>query len=610
MKAQEDLNILDFTTSGEHFFYIPVYQRNYSWKKEQCQLLWDDLCKVLDGREEKHFFGTVFFFTERSGLAGKVTIYDLIDGQQRLTTVLLLLLALRDTMPDQGEVKRADLDEGYIFNKNRDDANKIKLKQAGRDMETYEKIAAGDLSHIDNKSSIYANYLFFKQQMKGLLQKHTPLQVLEAINRFYIIAVEVEPAKPYENPQVIFESMNSNGLELTVNDLVRNYLLMGLGHQEQEDLYSRYWVGIEDNLDRDDKWTTVFVRQFLHLKSARVVAQNDKDVYRAYVAYAAGTGQSKHDLIVELYTYSTYFAQIIGAKRHPNPQVEQLLQEISKEIKVNLVICVLLRLLELNQNGESDPDPANLRPGRGGRGQQGQDAHLDDDRLLALLEALITYLVRCNVVRTTSAGSRDELYMRLSQQIGRIAQTKDPAAALFKWFAGFGYARRLPNDEEVREALKNEPFYSLNLKRYILAKIANHMSKDGSINPLEHKFNYEHIMPQSLTAATTEAKGYLSRADYEHAYEKCLHSFANATLVSPGFNSELGNESFAAKKKALAQNSNYLISRQWITDKKRWDRPAMEARFKSLFREFTATFPLPEPMRYQDNWSGQGGDED
>lgn len=227
------IRLLEFLGAGKRTFNIPVYQRNYDWKYEHCTRLFKDVEKIaLSNFQIQHFLGTVVYVVSRTQPA--FVEFVLIDRQQRITSVTLLLKALYDVIED--EELREDIYESYIINKHAPEPLRIKLKPIESDMHAYENILKSDGKIAD--SNIYNNYMLFKQ----LIQKSPvpPEQLFNALNNIELVYIQLEKDKKSENPQMIFESLNSTGLSLMQGDLIRNFLLMNQAYDEQTRLYKEY----------------------------------------------------------------------------------------------------------------------------------------------------------------------------------------------------------------------------------------------------------------------------------------------------------------------------------------------------------------------------------
>ena len=247
--------LFELLSNNNVTFFIPPYQRNYEWTDAQCKVFFEDIvktCKInISGDVDEHFFGTITYFQDENVAFGEPNRLVLIDGQQRITTTMLFLVAVRDILEVDSSIRNT-IDKQYLKNENvsGDSEYKIKLKQVETDWQTYKDLILGlQISDKGKQSAVYQNYKFFcneivKYQSEGLDISEV---ISHGLAKFSVVTIELKPhTNKWENPQEIFESMNSLGKPLSLADLVRNFLLLGLSAKEQTDLYTRYWLHIED----------------------------------------------------------------------------------------------------------------------------------------------------------------------------------------------------------------------------------------------------------------------------------------------------------------------------------------------------------------------------
>ena len=269
MKA-DNLEFLVFI-EGKKTFCIPVYQRNYDWKRTQCITLFKDIEKIaVDDSRQSHFLGTIVYVEGDS--SANFRQFIVIDGQQRLTSIMLLLKAIVD-LTDNEKLKQ-EIKEDYLINRlAKDESLRIKLKPMKSDLRNYQKLI-DDQIHEMEESQILLNYNLFLDLINQ--SNLTPEELYHGIQKLEIVYIQL--AKEIENPQLIFESLNSTGLDLTQADLIRNYLLMGQKYSQQEKLYCNYWVKLEKMLP--DAMISDFIRDYLTLKSG--IIHNKDKVYNAF----------------------------------------------------------------------------------------------------------------------------------------------------------------------------------------------------------------------------------------------------------------------------------------------------------------------------------------
>ncbi len=295
MKA-DNLSFLEFI-EGKRTFYIPVYQRNYDWKRIQCKALFKDIENIAtDENRSSHFLGTIVY-VEGESLAN-FRKFIVIDGQQRLTSIMLLLKAVVD-LTDNEDLK-LEIEQSYLTNRFSPEPLKIKLKPMKQDAGNFHKLINNQIKDME-ESQILLNYNLFKDLMEE--SALSPEEIYQGIQKLEIVYIQL--AKERENPQLIFESLNSTGLDLTQADLIRNYLLMGQDYNQQERLYSDYWVKLERLLP--DAMISDFIRDYLTLKT-KTIPNKDK-VYISFKEYYQRINNyDSEGFLEELKTYGEYYS--------------------------------------------------------------------------------------------------------------------------------------------------------------------------------------------------------------------------------------------------------------------------------------------------------------
>ena len=329
----DNIPLLEFIGASKRTFYIPVYQRNYDWKKIQCLTLFNDIeAIVFDENRSSHFMGTIVY-TEGESTA-TFRAFTVIDGQQRLTTLMLLLKAIVDSSED--EELKADIIETYLTNRRCPEALRIKLKPMKSDAQNFQKLIDNQVDEMED-SPILINYKFFIDLIAE--SKLTPEDVYKGIQKLEIVYIELDQNK--ENPQLIFESLNSTGLDLTQADLIRNYLLMGQEYQIQENLYNRYWIKLEKMLP--DAMISDYVRDYLTLKTG--IIPNKDDVYNSFKKYYRSlTNYDSEGFLEELTTYGEYYSWFKFCNC-PDDDINNKLLQLQK-LKSTVVYPFLLSVFE------------------------------------------------------------------------------------------------------------------------------------------------------------------------------------------------------------------------------------------------------------------------
>ncbi|GHQ59838.1 hypothetical protein VN0382_13070 [Helicobacter pylori] len=285
---------------------IPIYQRVYSWEKEQCKQLWDDIIKI--GRDDKmswHFIGSILYVLD--GIAHSNNALLIIDGQQRLTTITLLLIALKDHLND--EVKRKEIENRYLINSGNDGDKKFRLILSESDKDTLLSLIDKDRRKPSEPSSkIMENFKLFEEWVSKNTDKLET--IFKGLEKLTIVWIALKKEK--DDPQLIFESMNSKGIELTQTDLIRNYIVMETEIEKQEGFYNKYWRAMEEKFKQNEKLFDRFVRHYLTIKTREI--PNINKVYVALKDYRQKEGIGIEDLLKDLQKYCGYFCQIVFKK--------------------------------------------------------------------------------------------------------------------------------------------------------------------------------------------------------------------------------------------------------------------------------------------------------
>ena len=489
---------------------IPVYQRNYDWQHKQCARLFDDLEEIISSERKKHFFGAVVGKNQDSWN------WIVIDGQQRLTTVSILMLAFAHAL-QEGEIQSEDptLAEKIISDYLRIGQNKenprFKLKPVKDDDKAYRKLF-GPESEFISSSNVTANYRFFRKKLRSTQLNAD--QVWNAICRLEVMHLDLEE---YDEPQRIFESLNSTGLELKEADKVRNYVLMGLDSAKQEQLYNDRWNPTEANCRFQ---TDSFIRWYLTTYTTKT--PREQDVYEAFKAFASKRKTSMPELLDDLYAYSKYFREIRESDTG-YPAVDKQLKRMN-EIMGAVVLPFLMPLL--------------------------RDAHEHKTTPEDFLEVLLTiesYIVR-RFVTGIATNSLNKIFATMYSEVRKLHTDGAPFAPIVIYQlnrrSGSG---RFPTDAEFRESFATKDFYNIRAywRQYLFNCLENGSSKDirdVSSALAENKISIEHIMPKTITETWRQELGDKAK----EIHETWINRIGNLTVT--GYNSSYSNSPFKAKK--------------------------------------------------------------
>ena len=544
-------------------YIIPVYQRKYDWKLENCRLLYDDLKKIITDYRGSHFFGSIVSSVVPNG--SKIE-YHIIDGQQRLTTVTLLLLAMRNLIAkgiiSSGEGKLDEqISQRFLIAPWAKEDDRIKLRPVKSDREALERLF-GDEEDYDNSSNLTINYRFF---CDTLLKQEVPVDDLyTAVGRLEIISITLDPG---DNAQLIFESLNSTGLALTEGDKIRNFILMGLPPTEQNHFYDSYWAKIEKCTGND---VSGFVRDYLSIKQQSTPTINN--VYRVFKSYAEDLKLPVETLLEDLLRYARFYEKLLICKSGlKEKRLDDCLYRMAR-LEIVVIRPYLMEVLRLNQDGK-----------------------LSVDDVLRIFLITENYLFRRNICDVPT-NALNKVFLTLNREILRFDNTADNyVAKLIYVLLSKRESSRFPDDAEFCTALANKQVYQMRgkYKAYLFERFENYgtiETKDVYTHLDNNVYTIEHIMPQHLTPAWTEALG----ADYAEIHETWLHRLANLTLT--GYNPGLSNKSFAEKRDA--EESGYKASglkmNQKIASKTSWGLAELQERNDEMVALAKKIWSYPE----------------
>lgn len=553
MRSQEQ-KLLELLSNYSVTFFIPPYQRNYEWDESQCSAFWDDILstykKNKSGCKTEHFFGTLTYFQSES-VFGLPTQLVLIDGQQRVTTTMLFLLAMRDLLDNIHE--KEYIDRSYLKNEKISGENeeyKIKLKQVESDWPAYKNLVLGKkLESGDMYAAVYRNYSFFKRKLAAHKMADPDLTKLIdwGISQFSVVTVELDPKNPWENPQEIFESMNSLGKPLSLSDLVRNYLLMGKNANEQDQLYRNFWLEIENAIP--GKNIPDFVRDFIQLRTGRAqkkaTQNNAKDLYRVFKDYVKGKGIESEDILADFARLAPLYTAIISGKMPGHADIEAKLWDLLC-MQVSVANSFLLGLLEQHGNG-----------------------CFNDFELSEILEAFRIYIIRLRILGLSAAANK--AFPELVRHFGDLKECSDKRQKMFDVLTAQQYNLRVPSNIEIAAHLMTANFYNFAYKKFILALVEERLTKSRP-DLSDPNLQIEHIMPQMLNGTWKAELG----EDAEKIHEELGNTIGNLTLIR--HNQVLGNKSFQEKKKIYENYAGLQIAKTDITNCDKWNAESIKKR--------------------------------
>ncbi|GHR88293.1 DUF262 and DUF1524 domain-containing protein [Helicobacter pylori] len=481
---------------------IPIYQRVYSWEKEQCKQLWDDTIKIGgDDKMDGHFIGSILYVLDDIN-----NVLFIIDGQQRLTTITLLLTALRDHLNDEDEFLKKflcqNIQNSYLINSDK----KFRLILSESDKDTLLSLIDKDRRKPSKPSSkIVENFKLFEEWIReNTNQLET---IFKGLEKLMIVKIDLEKGK--DDPQLIFESMNSKGIKLTQTDLIRNYIVMETEIEKQEGFYNKYWRAMEEEFEqskREDLFNK-FVRHYLTIKTREI--PNINKVYVTFKDYRQKEGIGIEDLLKDLQKYCGYFCQIVF-KKEADKDLNKALGFLV-DLEMDVIYPLLLELYSDYSDGVLSK--ADFIP------------------IIALIESYICRRAVCGL----GTNSLNKVFPSFTKHIQKDEYFK----SLKAHFGSLTNNQRFPNNDEFKDCFITINFYKFKKREYFFERLENFDTKE----PVNTKgLTVEHIMPQKLTEEWKRDLG----ENFQEIHNKYLHTIGNLTLT--GYNSEYSNNSFQEKQ--------------------------------------------------------------
>lgn len=542
--------------SQDREIVIPVYQRNYDWTRHQCARLFQDLEDVIATGRKSHFFGAVVGQPEGSWR------WVVIDGQQRLTTISLLTLALVHSIRD-GSIECADpefadkLERSYLTCGS-ERSRKLKLKPVKGDKLNYERLFHSP-ADADASTSIADNYAFFREKLAA-----TTLTAETLWDRG-VLALEamILDLEPHDEPQRIFESLNSTGLSLTEADKIRNFVLMDRTTTDQERIYEEIWNPIEVDVQFRTDW---YIRWFLTIVLGRT--PKESRVYEEFRNYCAKTND-RNTILTEMRTYAQLLSNLREAATG-HPAVDKALRRFAP-IRGDVTLPFLLPLLRDVERGLVDAG--------------------DAAKTISLLENYVFRRIACSVAANSLNKIFASLYGEMSRLRGKDDSVRDVTAYLLLRRAGT--SGRMPEDEEFERALSTRQVYKMppGYRAYIFDRLENGASHDrrdiaGMLEAGD--LTIEHIMPQTLTEAWRRALGN----EAAQIHKRLVHTLGNLTVT--GYNASYSNRSFAEKKRMPGgfDESPFRLNKE-LKQHDSWGPEEITARAHALAVEARDMWPYP-----------------
>lgn len=557
MKAEPE-KLIDLMFDNKRQYQIPVYQRNYDWKKDNCIALFKDILAAYD-KNKTHFLGTIVQVQQDEECGIKRFI--IIDGQQRMTSVYLLLKALYDLAEKEDD--KAKL-EGLIYNYSSgklfslEDKNKLKLKPIKTDNEQFLLLMSNKYDSMKKSTNIYQNYDLFRTLInKALADGYSIKNIIKGLEYLQIVMISLNE-NAGDEPQVVFERINSTGEDLKLADLIRNYVLMT--DKEQDELFEDYWSVMEEMIGKDEL-SNYFITYLIFKLPNDVKKETGYQLFKDYIDKNC---ISHRDILIELKRYAKYYNLFKNSDNiNYSNKINALIQTFS-ELKQTTIYPFLFSVFDDYEN-----------------------AIISEENLENILEFFIGYTVRrivCGIPSNSLRGLYKTMYKRI---FDLDAKKKDYINSIYTFMATLSYTKdAVPTDTSFKESLLYRELYkNTNLTKYILGLLENGGNKE-TVNI--GTATIEHIMPQNKTDEWRNEMG----KEYDKIFETYLHTLGNLTLT--GYNSELSDKKYAEKREKIKKDSKFNVLNLEVVLNENWSDKIILQRAQRLADKLISMLALPK----------------
>ncbi|GAA6885519.1 DUF262 domain-containing protein [Helicobacter pylori] len=548
MKATQS-TINDFFALTGTIFSIPVYQRNYTWEEENCEKLLQDIVSISQNKKT-HFMGSITYILhliddEKS--LRQLQEFVIIDGQQRVTTIMLLLKAIETKIQNEGIKKEID----NLLNLS---GQRLRLKPIKSDKEAFDLVMQNRSHELQGVSHIRNNYKFFTKELENYISKGYRIEeIYGAFLRLKIVAIGLELGE--DDPQVVFESINATGVQLKGLDLIRNYLMMGENSENQKHLYDTYWVPLENWLGEKD--LNDFIKTYLRIYFEDKVKEEERKVYYTLKAHHRDNFPNDiQGLMSDMREYGRIYQIFLDRdhyclERGDSQQLANLRLRIKDLVKIKFGVA----------------KPFVLRCAR-----DFEEGKLDYENFYEILQILISYFVRRSVCGDPTAVLNKVLYF-----LHRQLEENVSADALKRYLGKSVGQAAFPNDDKIKVAFAVRDAYSTNqVCKFILLEIEKLSNAEP---PKEENLEVEHFYPKTPTQEWRDMVG-----DYFTFEQDYLNNFGNLTLS--GQNQKLGNKPYEAKIALMEQHSSLHLNDYFLNNTHSWGIEEVKARSKYLADQF------------------------
>lgn len=561
MKANET-KVEDFLSSNKTQFVIPVYQRNYDWTTGQCKQLLDDILEVGTSKKmNAHFIGSIVYVHDDVYTASRIKELTVIDGQQRLTTLTLVYLVLhRLAKVISNEELVNEISETYLINKFSPEEEKLKLRPTDNNDRALKYLLRSDENEeYSDFSKLIDNFNYFK----GRITEENYQTILKGLSKLMFVEVSLDREK--DDPQRIFESLNSTGLELAQADLIRNYILMGLNRKDQNKIYQNYWEVIE-KLAKDETLNVSrvsdFIRDYLTLENKNI--PNKGKVYLEFkTKYPTTTLDELETNLSGIKSLVKHYNKLINPKNEADKEIRLQLEYINR-LETNVAYPFLMKVYDDYSN-----------------------SIIDKPTFIKVLDLVQTFTWR-RFILGLPTNALNKIFMSLYEKVEPTNYLYSIQKSLLQRTG----VQRFPKNAEVIDALKVKDVYNIKSKNrtYFLERLENFENKEPVMIDGNTDITIEHIFPQN---PDPKWKIELGTDDYNFIKENYINTIGNLTLS--GNNGKLGNKSFIDKRDLA--DAGYKDSRLWlnkylsILDK--WDKAEIERRFDLVAERVLKIWGIP-----------------
>ena len=572
MKASE-INLNRFLSQSDTQFIIPVYQRNYDWSHAQCKQLLDDILEIgTNPNMSAHFIGSIVYVHDDVYSASGIRELSIIDGQQRLTTLTLIYLVIYDLAGGLGKESLVNrINETYLINKFAADEEKLKLRPTENNDRALKYLLRSDKQEeYADFSRLIDNFNYFKSR---ILEENYEA-VMTGISKLMFVEISLERDK--DDPQRIFESLNSTGLELSQADLIRNYILMGLNRKAQNKIYENYWEHIEQ-LAKDESTNSSkvsdYIRDYLTLGNKKI--PNKNKVYQEFKEkYPTSTLEDLEDALSPIKKLVKHYNKILNPSHEPDSDIRLQLQYINR-LEINVAYPFVLKVYDDYSTGI-----------------------ISKSTFIEVLELIQAFTWRRFIIGLPT-NALNKIFMRLYEDVDSQNYLASIQIALLKKKG----SQRFPRNKEVINTLKEKDMYGIKPKNrvYFLERLENHENKELVTIEGNNDITIEHIFPQN---PEPKWKIELGEEEYNFIKENYLNTISNLTLS--GNNGKLGNKVFLSKKEMNVdvKEQGYKYSRLWLnrylSEIDKWGKQEIEKRFKIIEERFLKIWIFPDIDLAQD----------